>query len=171
MAEEPATALERAAQRRAHTVAVRESARARYKAGEAAVPILATLSGASDKLVLEIFDDALQLASPANQELIRHETCLAAVGGTGRGERAPYSDVDLLFLYRQPAAQTLAPVAAQFIRDFWDCGLKLGHSIRTVEDSLAHARSDPQFATSIVELRPLWGNDHLATRLQRRSAR
>ncbi|HVW00367.1 MAG TPA: [protein-PII] uridylyltransferase [Planctomycetaceae bacterium] len=168
MVEEPATALERAAQRRAHTVAVREAARARYKAGDAAVPILATLSGATDKLALEILEDALRTAAPAAQDLIRNESCLVAVGGTGRGERAPFSDIDLLFLYRKPASQALEPVVAQFVRDFWDCGLKLGHSVRTVEDALAHARTDPQFATSLVELRSLWGNEDLATRLQRR---
>ncbi len=50
---------------------------------------------------------------------------------------------------------------AQVVRDCWDAGLKLGHSVRTPQDTLRTAKLDPQFATTLVAARCLWGNKEL----------
>jgi len=90
---------------------------------------------------------------------------LIAVGGYGRGELHPYSDIDLLILTAQSGRDRVEGRIAEFITFLWDLGLKLGHSVRTVEDSLAMARSDVTVATTLMESRLLIGSAELYCRL------
>ncbi len=90
-----------------------------------------------------------------------------AVGGSGRGDVAPFSDVDLVFLHAPESPQQFENCVAQVVRDCWDAGLKLGHSVRTPQDLLRTAKADPQFATTLVEARRLWGSEELFERTLR----
>ena len=104
------------------------------------------------------------LSNPTSSERI----CALAVGGYGRAEMAPFSDVDLLFLtpYKQtPWGESLIESALYCL---WDLRLKVGHSVRTIEDCLRYARSDITVRTSLLEHRYLWGDDALALRLRDR---
>src|SRR5438128_1793875 len=76
-------------------------------------------------------------------------------------DQAPFSDGDLLFLHTPRCGERLTGCIGQAVRDCWDAGIKLGHSVRTPADALAAARLDPQFATSLVEARLLWGDERL----------
>ena len=96
---------------------------------------------------------------------------VVAVGGSGRGEMCPYSDVDLLFLHSPAIAPIYEPLASQVQRDFWDCGLKIGASVRTLSDSMQWARQEPQFATSLIDARWLWGSTPLVEQLRSRFLR
>jgi [protein-PII] uridylyltransferase len=58
---------------------------------------------------------------------------LVAVGGYGRGELFPCSDIDLLILLPQEADQALREKLEQLVQLFWDLGLEIGHSIRTID--------------------------------------
>ena len=81
-----------------------------------------------------------------------------AVGGYGRAEMAPFSDVDLLFLtpYKQtPWGESLIESVLYCL---WDLRLKVGHAVRTVDDCLRLARSDVTIRTSLLEHRYLWGD-------------
>src|SRR5947208_15815495 len=62
----------------------------------------------------------------------RNGCALIAIGGYGRAELAPYSDIDLLFLYSGRRSGKMKPVLEQVLRLFWDSGLTVGHSFRTV---------------------------------------
>lgn len=89
---------------------------------------------------------------------------LLAVGGYGRGDLAPGSDLDLLLLH-QPK-RTPGPVAEQLWYPIWDEGLKLGHSVRTVADALDLASGDLDTATSLLTIRHLAGDEALTEELE-----
>ena len=95
-----------------------------------------------------------ELGFPASLALI-------AVGGYGRGELFPASDIDLLLLLpRQPDA-ALTGRLEQLVSLFWDIGLEIGHSVRTVEECLDEAGADVTIQTSLLEARRLAGSDRL----------
>jgi [protein-PII] uridylyltransferase len=87
---------------------------------------------------------------------------LVAVGGYGRGELFPHSDVDVLVLLPHEAE---TDGVAAFITACWDIGLEIGSSVRTVEDCVAEAQRDITVQTALLESRPLAGPRHLHARM------
>jgi [protein-PII] uridylyltransferase len=83
---------------------------------------------------------------------------LVAVGGFGRGELHPHSDVDLLVLLADPApGEALRKGIEDFVTLLWDAGFYLGHSVRTVETCVSEAKKDISTATSLMESRLICG--------------
>ncbi len=94
------------------------------------------------------------------------EICLVAVGGFGRGELHPHSDVDLLILLDRSFDGGLPAEALEvFIQLLWDCGFYLGHSVRTVDECAEEALRDVSTATTLMETRLLDGPAELFDRL------
>ncbi|MDX2225705.1 MAG: [protein-PII] uridylyltransferase [Verrucomicrobiae bacterium] len=94
---------------------------------------------------------------------------LLAVGGYGRGELNPFSDVDILFLYegRSPKPEAFTDeMVQQILYMLWDIGLKVGHASRCIPDTLAHANQDMQSMTAMMEARFLTGNTALFAEFQ-----
>lgn len=89
--------------------------------------------------------------------------CLIAVGGYGRGELYPFSDLDLLILLTNEAAEDGAVMKKieQMIGLFWDLGLNVGHSVRTISDCKNEAKSDLTTQTNLIECRLITGNARL----------
>lgn len=83
---------------------------------------------------------------------------LVAVGGYGRGELWPASDIDLLLLLPGQPDSELAARLERLIGLFWDIGLEIGHSVRTIEECLAEAASDLTVQTALTEARLIAGN-------------
>ncbi len=83
---------------------------------------------------------------------------LAAVGGYGRGELHPCSDVDLLVLVEAAERDRHGPAIEAFLTALWDMGLDLGHGVRSMEECRSDAREDIQFATNLMEARRLAGS-------------
>lgn len=79
---------------------------------------------------------------------------LLAVGGYGRGELNPYSDIDIMFLCRDEADRARAP---ELLYLLWDAGLDIGHSVRTVAECVDLARQDIKIRTSLLESRLISG--------------
>lgn len=94
-----------------------------------------------------------------------HDCALVAVGGYGRGELMPHSDVDLLLLVPAAEDPTRAARLERFIGACWDVGLEIGHSVRTVEQCLIESAADITVQTSLLERRWLTGRRGLYTRL------
>ena len=97
---------------------------------------------------------------------------LAAVGGYGRGELNPHSDVDFMFLHDgQVAAGKPLPYLSRLIDGvlypLWDVGLKVGHAVRSIEDCVKVANSDMQSKTSLIEARFITGGEALFARFQK----
>lgn len=90
---------------------------------------------------------------------------MICVGGNGRRRPAPYSDVDLLLVADPKHVDQLEPVLSAFVRDCWDTGFQLGHSIRTPDDVVQFANQDVQFATSLIDMRHLMGDREVFTDL------
>jgi [protein-PII] uridylyltransferase len=88
-----------------------------------------------------------------------------ALGGYGRGERSPYSDIDLMLLVADgvPAA---SEAAARLVRFLWDVGFSLGHSVRTLGETAEIMRQDVPSATAVLESRRVWGDGVLEDRLR-----
>jgi len=105
------------------------------------------------------------LAAVPDPSRAEAEGTLIAIGGTGRGELAPYSDIDLLCLHQSEQAASFDEFAQKFIQICWDSGIQLGHSIRDIPTCLSLSRKDAQIATALVEARFLWGNRDLFERL------
>lgn len=98
---------------------------------------------------------------------------LVAVGGYGRGELFPYSDVDVLLLLPPEGHENaIEPARIEaFIGHCWDAGLEIGSSVRTLEECLAEAEKDVTVQTSLLEARLITGDKKLFTAFRRRFAR
>ena len=94
---------------------------------------------------------------------------LLAVGGYGRGELHPHSDIDLLILARKPHA--VRDEVGAFVRLLWDLKLDIGHSVRTLADCRREAARDITVATTMMERRRLAGSERLAAKLDKLFAR
>lgn len=85
-------------------------------------------------------------------------SALVAVGGYGRGELFPYSDVDVLILLAAPPDAAQQAQLEEMVQLLWDLGLEIGHSIRTVEECLTESAADITVQTSLLEARLVTGN-------------
>lgn len=83
---------------------------------------------------------------------------ILAVGGYGRGELSPYSDIDLLFLYQKDRLSQHQQVIEYILYLLWDLGLKVGHSSRTIDQCLEAAGEDVTIMTTLLEIRHIHGD-------------
>ncbi|WP_207000964.1 [protein-PII] uridylyltransferase [Trinickia mobilis] len=104
-------------------------------------------------------DDALRGAWEACE--LAATLALLAVGGYGRGELAPYSDVDILVLLPEEAPPHIEACIERFIGMAWDLGLELGSSVRTVAQCIEEASNDVTVRTSLLEARRIVGSTAL----------
>ncbi|MFL3656165.1 MAG: nucleotidyltransferase domain-containing protein, partial [Halioglobus sp.] len=88
------------------------------------------------------------------------ELAMVAVGGYGRGELHPHSDVDLLFLLGSNG-EDCKDVLSKFLTLLWDIGLNIGHSVRDVADCVEQAAGDITILTNLMEARIIRGPEHL----------
>lgn len=87
--------------------------------------------------------------------------CLVAVGGYGRGELFPGSDVDVMLLIASEPEDSARTTLERWIQACWDVGLEIGHSVRTVRASVEEADQDITIETSQMEARWVWGDKAL----------
>jgi [protein-PII] uridylyltransferase len=122
--------------------------------------LYSALAGATDDLLRSLFVDA-EARFPARR---KGSLALVAVGGYGREELAPYSDIDVLLVHDgRPAG--IEELAAALWYPLWDSGLQLGHAVRSLDQQLARADEDLDAATAQISARPVAGDDELAGRL------
>jgi [protein-PII] uridylyltransferase len=100
----------------------------------------------------------------ANEEKIS----LVAVGGYGRGELHPASDIDLLILLKGNQYEQYSSRIQEFLTFLWDIGLEVGQSVRSIKECVAQAKLDITVATNLMEARLLCGPDTLFERLQKK---
>lgn len=110
-----------------------------------------------DQLIRCLYDIATRFlyfsANPTETEKL----CIVAVGGYGRGELAPKSDVDLLFLYSYKLSARVEQVVEEMLYTLWDLGLKVGHATRNAADCVRLAKADDTIRTALLERRYIWG--------------
>ena len=93
---------------------------------------------------------------------------VVGLGGTGRGEMAPFSDLDLMFLTAKAPTPEQERTAEGMLHLLWDLKLKVGHSVRSVSQLITLARKDMSIRTAFLEARWLWGDDRLFDEAMRR---
>lgn len=97
--------------------------------------------------------------------------CLVAIGGYGRRELAPHSDIDLMFLYHSDAAKIIPELVKQVLHPLWDSGFQVGHSVRTIQDCVDLGLADLTVRTSMMEARFLAGSPELFQQFHARYVR
>ncbi|MCB4811721.1 [protein-PII] uridylyltransferase [Methylovorus menthalis] len=97
---------------------------------------------------------------------LNHAVCLIAVGGYGRGELFPHSDVDLLILLPDHYDKALDRQIEALVGTFWDIGLAVGHSVRTLSECADEAAKDVTVQTNLLESRWLAGHKDLYEQFQ-----
>ncbi len=95
----------------------------------------------------------------------RDGAALIAVGGYGRGELHPYSDIDLLLLMQARVNRDTMEFAEHLVRLLWDIGLEVGHSVRNLKQCVSEARADLSVVTNLMESRHLCGDAELHPQL------
>ncbi|MEQ9260827.1 MAG: [protein-PII] uridylyltransferase, partial [Roseovarius sp.] len=122
----------------------------------------------TDCVVTTALDFAIRHLHPLPNPTDAERLALFAVGGYGRGEMAPYSDVDLLFLTPYKITPWAESVIESVLYILWDLKLKVGHSSRTVRDCLRLGAEDFTIRTALLEKRFLYGDAALAKTLRKR---
>ncbi|NQV22842.1 MAG: [protein-PII] uridylyltransferase [Rhodopirellula sp.] len=135
--------------------------------GALGMQIASWLSDALDNYTVEILKETLTEFTEVEQQELAQYSAMIAIGGSGRGEVAPYSDSDLIFIYQPRIANLINRLTKRIVPEFWDAGIKLGQRVHTVRDAAASAISDPHLASSLVHVRSLWGDDVLAAQLKK----
>ncbi len=114
-----------------------------------------------DQLIRVLHDHVIGDLYPVAIRSKGERLTLIAVGGYGRGEMAPHSDVDIAFITPGKPTPWCEQVIEALLYYLWDLGLKVGHSSRSLDDMVRMARSDLTIRTAILEGRYLWGDQDL----------
>ncbi len=137
--------------------------RLKHQAGGGGREICARRADLVDVLLQRIFTAAT--AAAGSEERAKLPLALVALGGYGRGELNPFSDVDVMLLHGQNAAKVspyLEQTVEQILYLLWDIGFKVGHSTRSIKEAITQANRDMRTKTAMLESRYLAGDAELA---------
>ena len=137
---------------------LRELSAERFWAGESVRELVACQCRYTDYLLRQLWPDALD-----------GRAALVAVGGYGRGELHPASDVDILLLVERDDDDALNDAIEAFLIRLWDTGLEVGHAVRTPDECQRQARDDVTVMTNLLEARLLCGQETLYYRMRERT--
>jgi [protein-PII] uridylyltransferase len=124
-----------------------------------------------DQMVRALYDHVVGHLYPTANPSTGEALALVAVGGYGRGELAPYSDLDLLFLVPYKVLPRSEQVVEEVLYFLWDLGFKVGHAVRSVDDCVRLAKADHVICTSLLEARWVAGDKALYEEMRRRFRR
>jgi len=131
--------------------------KARLAGGARGSAVMAANSFLIDQLLRVLFDHAAEKLFPEPNPTTSDRLALVAIGGYGRGELAPHSDIDILFLHPYKLTARGEQIIEYILYMLWDLGLKVGQATRSVRDCIRRAKADMTIRTSLLEARFLWG--------------
>src|SRR5437870_7187981 len=137
--------------------------RLKHQAGGGGREICARRAELVDVLLRYVFGGAAATARGNGEPKV--SLALIALGGYGRGELNPFSDIDVMLLHHQRAAEIspeLEETVNQVLYLLWDSGFKVGHSTRSIKEAIAEANRDMRTKTALLESRFLAGDRELA---------
>ncbi|HEY7128592.1 MAG TPA: [protein-PII] uridylyltransferase, partial [Nitrospira sp.] len=143
----------------------------RVMAGASGAETLAAMTEFVDGLIIGRYRDAVRQGGDDMATVGMQQCCLVALGGYGRRELAPQSDIDLMFLYQAGAGKAVESLVRAVLHPLWDCGFQVGHSVRTIGDSIELAETDATVKTSMMESRFLAGSPDLFQEFHRKYLR
>jgi [protein-PII] uridylyltransferase len=112
----------------------------------------------TDQILRLLYDATVTYLYPPGNRSTSEQIALLAVGGYGRGEMAPYSDIDIAFITPYKPTAWTEQVIESMLYSLWDLGLKVGHSSRSVDETVRMAKSDLTIRTALLEARYVWGD-------------
>ena len=125
-------------------------------------PVLCGLTALIDQIAVEAYQASVALIIPDGVSLL-------AVGGFGRRELFPYSDVDILILVERESQTTgLEEALSEFVRRLWDAGLRLSHSVRTITECTELHEQNIELNISLLDKRLLTGAPDVYAKLERK---
>jgi [protein-PII] uridylyltransferase len=142
-----------------------------HRAGAGGLQICRARAAVLDELIRHIFR-AVRENAGGTMDLSKVPMAIVAIGGYGRGELNPCSDLDIMCLHDgemvagNKARPQLSALVDGVLYTLWDIGLKVGHSVRSVEDCVTEANADMQSKTALIEARLVAGDAALFQRLQ-----
>ncbi len=142
-----------------------------HRAGAGGREICRARAAILDELLRHLWSSAKGSLSPQAQKEFP-PLALVAIGGYGRAELNPHSDIDFMFLHDgQIAVDKPLPYLSKLIDGvlypLWDIGLKVGHAVRSIDDCVKVANADMQSKTSLIEARLIVGDEKLFNKLQK----
>jgi len=133
----------------------------RHRSGAPGVEIARACSAGVEAVVQHLYDSLGEWMGPK----LRRAPAVIALGGFGRRELSPRSDVDLLFLWDKKPGPAGTALAGYIVRMLWDSGLELGHSVRTLAELRKALERDSDLKTAILDSRWICGDDSLKNEL------
>lgn len=124
-----------------------------------------------DQILRTLFDFVTTHVYPLGNPTSSERLSLVATGGYGRGELAPFSDIDLLFVIPYKSTAWGENVVEYMLYVLWDLGLKVGHATRTPDECVKLAKEDLTIRTALLEARYLWGDEDLFNQAAKRFVR
>lgn len=142
-------------------------ARQQHTAGASGTEVVHQLAAGMDRIITELFQGILRETGDTGRLLEGHLT-LVAVGGYGRGELNPYSDIDIMFLHDGSVpVERVEEFAQKLLYFLWDLRLDVGYSVRTIADCVEMAAADATVKTALIDCRLLTGHQPLFDALRK----
>lgn len=149
---------------------LRESLEPAFRNASTGEQVCSLFADGMDRLLVDMLNDSEKKAQSEGLSNLKDQIAVIAIGGYGRGHLFPHSDVDLLVLTKPRLSQAMNQWISLFVRDTWDIGIQLGHSVRTIRETMSLVRQEPEVATGLVFTRLIWGNEDLRKRMRSRFA-
>lgn len=137
----------------------REEIKRKHRSGASGLVVVRDITAMTDTLIRKLFRSITRdLAQPGRG---REHLTLMAIGGYGRGELNPFSDIDLMFLHNGKDAGRVEDIAQKLLYFLWDMRLDVGYSVRTLQDCIEMAATDLTVRTALLDARVLSGSRFL----------
>ena len=136
-----------------------------HRGGASGEEVVVAVTKMTDTLIIKLFRSILADLPPIKRR--DEQLSLVAVGGYGRAELNPYSDIDLMFLYKGKNPARIEDIAQKLLYFLWDMRLDVGYSVRTISDCVEMAGSDLTVRTALLDSRYLAGGRLLFKELQK----
>ena len=130
-----------------------EEIKRRCEEGENGETLVIAQSFLTDEIIVQLYNVTTEFIMPASNPTMSERLTLVAIGGYGRADMAPYSDVDLLFLLPYKQTPWGEQVVEYMLYMLWDIGLKVGHAVRNVTECIRLSKQDLTIRTSLLESR------------------
>ena len=125
--------------------------------GATGVEVVESFTDLIDAVLISRYRAVTREEGQKDVSALRH-CCLVAVGGYGRRELAPYSDIDVMVLYQSGGSKVVSTLSQNVFHHLWNLGFQVGHSVRSIPDCLTVAEEDLAVRTSLMEARFLAGD-------------
>ena len=139
----------------------RTDAERKLLAGKDGLACVRMLSETMDGIIRALFNATIKHLYRADNPTTSERLSIVAVGGYGRGTLAPGSDIDLLFILPTKATPWSESIVEVILYALWDLKLKVGHSVRTVDECIKEGKVDMTIRTALLEARYLTGDKRL----------